>query len=394
MKEALATKLRRPARLIGTLVVLSTGFAMTPDAQTSVRRAHQVPLFPTASDAYRQGFVRIINHLDDSGEVTIYAIDDTGYQPPAITLMLQPKQTVHFNSNDLEDGNDDKRLSGGVGVPQGGDWRLLILSGLDIEVLAYIRHNDGFLTAMHDTAPASFLRVRVPVFNPGQNPDQVSRLRLVNPGQEDAQVAIVGIDDDGESPGETVEVTVAAGQTRTLSAHELEENSSGDFVGALGNGKGKWQLNITSSQPIVVMSLMDSVQTNQLTNLSTSPERPMRISAREWFDSIVSPTVVETNCVTCHVQDGSSAHTSLVFVRSSDDDDHLATNFGVFKDYLAAGPIAGASPSSEILNKIQGHRAHGGGQRVAVESEVFLAMHVFLATLAAEVAAEASQTGG
>ena len=41
---------------------------------------------------------------------------------------------------------------------------------------------------------------RVATFNPGSNPNQVSRLRLANPGDEDAVVTVTGIDDTGASP--------------------------------------------------------------------------------------------------------------------------------------------------------------------------------------------------
>ena len=73
-----------------------------------------------------------------------------------------------------------------------GDWRLDLSSELDIDVLAYIRTTDGFLTSMHDVAPELEGEHRVAIFNPGGNPNQVSRLRLVNSGDEDARVTADG----------------------------------------------------------------------------------------------------------------------------------------------------------------------------------------------------------
>ena len=49
---------------------------------------HLVPLFPSASDAALQGFVRVINHSGDSGEVQIEAIDDTGVSYGPLTLSI------------------------------------------------------------------------------------------------------------------------------------------------------------------------------------------------------------------------------------------------------------------------------------------------------------------
>ena len=149
-------------------------------------------------------------------------------------------------------------------------WRLTLSSDLDIQVLAYIRHDDGFLTSMHDVAPRAEDGRRVAIFNPGSNPDQVSGLRLVNPTAEDAEVTVAGIDDAGASPGTAVVLPVPAGDSRTFSAETLE--GGGEGLGALGDGKGKWRLMVTSEQSIVVMSLMTSA-TGQLTNLSTAPDR-------------------------------------------------------------------------------------------------------------------------
>ena len=105
-------------------------------------------------------------------------------------------------------------LPDGVGSGP-GRWRLDLATTLDVTVLSRARTPDGFLTAMHDTAPEmpsgpTGHRYRVPIFNPGSNDDQVSRLRLVDPGTQTTVVTISGIDDHGESPGGEVRVTVPA----------------------------------------------------------------------------------------------------------------------------------------------------------------------------------------
>ena len=104
----------------------------------------------------RQGFVRVINRSHHSGEVEIIAIDDAGHEGSAVTLSIDAEATAHFNSMDLEVGGsraEEKGLTGSTG-PTDHDWRLLLSSDLEIEVLAYIRTSDGFLTSMHDTVPA------------------------------------------------------------------------------------------------------------------------------------------------------------------------------------------------------------------------------------------------
>ena len=226
-----------------------------------------VPLFPSASDEFRQGFVRVINHSTVAGTVTIEAVDDGGTEQDPLTLALGAGETVHFNSDDLETGNPDKGLTGATGAGH-GDWRLELTSRLDVEVLAYIRTEDGFLTAMHDTVPVAGGGHRVAVFNPGSNERQVSRLRLINPGSTPATVTVQGVDDGGDEHG-SVELSLAAGSARTVDALELESGGD-DFTGSLGDGEGKWTLTVDADEPIHAMSLL-ATPTGHLTNLSTVP---------------------------------------------------------------------------------------------------------------------------
>ena len=226
-----------------------------------------VALVPPASDPVREGFVRIINHSALAGEVTVEAVDDAGRRADSVTLAVPAGATVHFNSKDLEAGNAAKGLPDGVGAGQ-GDWRLVLDSDLDFEVLSYIRTADGFLAAMHDTVPYRDSLYHVATFNPGVNIDQESRLRLINPTAKVAGVVITGVDDAGASPGTAVALEVPAGASVTLTASELESGTGVD--GALGHGTGKWRLAVESETAVVAMSLLSS-PTGHLTNLSTVP---------------------------------------------------------------------------------------------------------------------------
>ena len=249
----------------GHLTNLSSG-PVTP-----VGVAHSVPLFPSAADPDgREGFVRVVNREARAGSVTITAVDDAGQGHGAVALALGAGQTVHFNSDDLERGNAAKGLSGGVGAGS-GNWRLALTGDVEIDVLGYIRHVDGFLTSMHDAAPVTDTRHRIAFFNPGSNRAQVSSLRLINPGATPASVTITGRDDSGASSGGPVQVTLPAGAARTYTAEQLEE-SGADLRGELGDGAGKWRLLVESTRPISAMSLLAS-PTGHLTNLSTAPMR-------------------------------------------------------------------------------------------------------------------------
>ena len=157
-------------------VLAACGAFAAAQAPAQEGREHFVPLFMSASDPDgRQGFVRIVNHSDRSGTVRIFGIDDAGARRGPAELSIDALQTAHVNSNDVENGNADKGLSGGLGAGE-GDWRLLLYGGdLDIEPLAYIRTTtDGFLTSMLDVVRETALHHRVPIFNPGSNDQQRS----------------------------------------------------------------------------------------------------------------------------------------------------------------------------------------------------------------------------
>ena len=228
-----------------------------------------LPLVTAASSRSRPGFVRIINHADRAGTVSIRAVDDTGRSFGPVSLGLEAQAAVHFTSADLEEGNPSKGLSEGVGKGS-GHWRLELSADVPIEALAYIRTPDGFVTSMNEVAVETAEgsnRYYVPFFNPGSNSNQRSLLRLVNPGSSHADISITGVDDAGDASRQReVRLTLQAGAARMLSARELERGGFG-LAGRLGDGTAKWRLWVSAHRPILVMSLLE-LPTGHLTNLS------------------------------------------------------------------------------------------------------------------------------
>ena len=227
------------------------------ERRVTVLAGETVPYFPAAGEA-RQGFVRVVNHSDEAGHAFIEAVDDAGVRAGPVRLELGARQAVHFNSADLEYGNAAKGLAG-IGAPTAGDWRLSVISALDVEVLSYIRTEDGFVTAMHDVAADAM----APFFNPGSNRNQRSILRVVNTEAEPAKWTTGGYDDRGSWRPMAGSLLVRPQHALTLTAQEL-----GDAHG-LGDGKGKWRLRVRGF-PWFAMSLLES-PTGHLTNLSTAP---------------------------------------------------------------------------------------------------------------------------
>ena len=258
-----------------------------PDGDTTptgcADTAH-IPVFAPASHETREGFARVVNHGDSPATIRMQAFDDDGTRRSPVTLAVGAGEAANFNSKDLEGGNEDKGLSGNIGTATAQV--RIELQGDGLEVLSYMRTRDGFVTSLHDAAPLlepvaiivnndgtrTFEhRYDVPIFNPGQNTNQASTLRLVNPGEHPAEVTITGIDDQGTAGENAATLTLAAGSSRSIPAPDLESGEGLDDEQGLGTGAGKWRLVVASNRPLLVASLIAS-PTGHLANLSTVPD--------------------------------------------------------------------------------------------------------------------------
>ena len=115
---------------------------------------------------------------------------------------------------------------------------------------------------------------------------------------------------------------------------------------------------------------------------------PVGDSAEAVFRNLIWEPVVQAKCVNCHVTDGLSGHTRLVFELDGDVAEHLQT----FADFLAAAEDDHDHDHLHghelILVKIQG-AGHGGGEQVTAGSDDFDNMDRFLALLENETETEA-----
>lgn len=263
-------------------------------ASTVLAAEFQIPLFVSAADDMRQGFIRIINHSQEEGVVSVLAVDDIGAEKGPKEITMAARQTLHFNSNDLEMGYPEDKAIPVPGLEVGigggtGQWRLVLNTELDVEPLVYVRTNDGFLTSMHDLVPEASMKHEVAIFNPGKNPNQVSRLRLINPGEADVEVMIDGVNDAGGEPTDApVIITLPAGHAQEITAKQLEDGDS-DFDGSFGFlAEGKWRLFVTADGSIMVMSLLESTMTGHLTNLSTRTYEMLAPEEQASFDRFIS----------------------------------------------------------------------------------------------------------
>ena len=236
----------------------------------------EIVLFPAAADPSRQGMLRIASRTG-AGDVSIRAIDDAGTRFGPVTLQLEADRIVNLDSDDLQTGNASKGLPDGLESGT-GDWRLRLSSDLELDVFAYVRMQDGFLTAVQDVAGARGRRHHVPLFQSASTLRQGAQLRLINPGDERVAIRIQAWDDAGNAAQNgTVRVSLPPGVTRTIGASELEDGAD-ELDGSLGQGEDNWRLLVEADRDIFVQSLARSPD-GYLTNLSTSSILPRFLDA-------------------------------------------------------------------------------------------------------------------
>ena len=268
MGEPGATPRRTGGGALATVPLAALVLAALVLASPGTRaETYRLPLLPSASDALREGMVRIVNHSDEAGRVAVTAIDDSGLAFGPVAIELGARQAIRFSSTDLERGNEALGIATGIGGGQ-GDWRLVLDTPLDIEPLAYVHTSAGFVDSLHDVAPRRSFYHRVTLLAPdlgGGLPDG-SAVRLINPTDARADVAIFGVDDDNALASGLVSIALAAGAARTVTARELESGAAG-LTGRLGDGAGDWQLLIFTDSGIEAMTVLDTAA-GPLANLS------------------------------------------------------------------------------------------------------------------------------
>ena len=229
-----------------------------------------VPYFPATTDHLgRSGMLRIVNRTASSGSVHIVAYDDSGLRMGPIEMNLHGNQSIHVDSAELENGNPEKGISAGIGLPSSGDWRLAMTSDLDINVVSYIRSSDGLMSPVHDSVPIKAGKyAQIGFLNASDNMEAESLLRLVNPGDQSSAVTIYAFDDDGNAGGK-VQLTLRQQTAVTLNAATLEEGDA-ELLGKFGEASGRWRLELTADKPILAMNLLAS-PIGSVANLSTRP---------------------------------------------------------------------------------------------------------------------------
>lgn len=121
--------------------------------------------------------------------------------------------------------------------------------------------------------------VKVYHVNPAGNTTAQSFVRVINPTTTAGRVTITGIDDNGQDGAAAVSFDLDARSSMQLNSEDLENgNSNKGLTGALGDGAGKWRLEVTGEfDGMLVQGLNRNTATGTVTNLTDADgEREQR----------------------------------------------------------------------------------------------------------------------
>lgn len=104
-----------------------------------------------AGNTTAQSFVRVINQSGTPGRVTITAYDDNGVARGPLSFNLGALRSMQINSEDLENGNAAKGLTGSLG-DGAGKWRLFVTGEFAGMAVQSLNRNatDGTVTNLTD----------------------------------------------------------------------------------------------------------------------------------------------------------------------------------------------------------------------------------------------------
>lgn len=121
-------------------------------------------------------------------------------------------------------------------------------------------------------APLQFNGSVVKVYhvNPAGNTTAQSFVRVINPSETAGRVTIMGIDDAGNMSEGSVSFDLPARGSMQVNSEDLENGNAGKgLTGSLGDGVGKWRLEVTGEfQGMLVQGLNRNTTNGTVTNLT------------------------------------------------------------------------------------------------------------------------------
>ena len=237
-----------------------------------------VPLLISSNHKTREGVLRIVNHSEINGSVTILACDDTGEVFGPITVPVFASETRYIDSKDLEEGNEGKGIFQGIGKGR-GDWHVYLRSLLDIEVMAFARSANGFLTSTHDTVFADDDGAyHVSLLDFDDTNAHSFLIRLVNAERDGVAVNLKIYSQGSTDPPSLAQLTLDDSEAREIRlADLLLRNTYDDSVIRAGSQPARLTLDatftdkVTNERPNLHVMYLKKIPDGYISNLSAPP---------------------------------------------------------------------------------------------------------------------------
>ncbi len=214
--------------------------------------------FNPASNNKQRSYLYVLNPSSTMAQVTISAIDDRGNAAPGgnVAFSLAANSAIEFSSADFEQGNPAKGLQGSFGDGT-GKWRLSIQSNVTLGLKSILRTPQGYENDLSRVMPLEKGKMVLPYVNQHSSTEPHSFLRIINPTSQSGLVTITARDEAGAAAFGNIRFMLNAGESKQINSRDLEVGSVDKrLLGALGDGTGKWHLEIESALDLKVMLLI------------------------------------------------------------------------------------------------------------------------------------------
>lgn len=217
-----------------------------------------IDFFNPATNIKQRSFLYILNPSATTAIVKINAIDDRGIAASGGTVefSLPANSATEFSSVDLEKGNATKGLQGSFGAGT-GKWRLFVQSNVALDTKSILRTPQGYENDLSRVMTSKDGKFELRYVNPHSSTKPHSFLRIINPTSRSGTVKITGRDETGVAASDDIRFSLGAQESKQINSRDLEIGSTDkDLFGTLGDGTGKWHLEVESDLDIKVMMLI------------------------------------------------------------------------------------------------------------------------------------------
>lgn len=153
------------------------------------------------------------------------------------------------------------------------------------------------------------------------------------------------------------------------------------FTGSLGTGNHRLFIGYRPADNVL------RYHTSGLPLTVTQQTQSPREQALSLFNSAISPNIIGTRCISCHVE-GGAAQGFALHIFKTPLAANVQANFDIFRNLVAVRGV------THVMTKVTGGLAHGGGVQLTAGSADYNTLNTFVNLLAQDIAQNGGGSGG